>query len=56
MTMTMTGAKTKNTSVDYDVGGSEEDPDCGGRSEDAEDDQAEPVDHLKDNRGYQPDY
>ena len=54
MTMTMTGAKNKNTSVDYDVGCSQEDPDCGGRSEYAEDDQAQPVDHLKD-RGYQPD-
>ena len=37
----------RNTSVDYDVGGSEEDADGGGRREDAEDDQAEPVDHLE---------
>ena len=28
------------------MGGSEEDADGGGRREDAEDDQAEPVDHL----------
>lgn len=29
------------------MGGSEEDADGGGRREDAEDDQAEPVDHLE---------
>ena len=44
------GSKNKNTSVDDNVGGGQEDPDCGGRSEDAEDNQAEPVDHLNNRR------
>ena len=41
----------ENTSVDYNVGGGKENADGGGGCEDAEDDQAEPVDNLE-NRGY----
>ena len=51
MTRTPTTTTGKNISVDYDVGGGKEDANGSGGCEDAEDDQAEPVDYLE-NRGY----